>query len=289
MPVNYAKTAILLAAMTALFLAVGYALGGEAGMILAFVFAMGMNAFSYWNSDKMVLRMYGAKQVDGSTAPDFVNTVHQLARNAGLPAPKVYVIDNPQPNAFATGRNPENAAVAVTTGLLRMLTPEEIAGVMAHELAHVKNRDTLIMTVTATFAGAISMLATFAMFFGGRRNGPFGIIGLILIMILAPLAAALVQMAISRSREYQADRMAAEICGRPLWLASALEKIADGAARIDNVQAERNPATAHLFIINPLHARRMDSLFSTHPNTKNRIERLHELAGVAPQSSGPWG
>lgn len=286
---NYAKTAILLAAMTALFLTVGYSLGGEGGMILAFVVAMGMNAFSYWNSGKMVLRMYGAKQVDVSTAPDLVNTVHQLARNAGLPNPKVYVIDNPQPNAFATGRNPENAAVAATTGLLRLLTPEETAGVMAHELAHVKNRDTLIMTVTATFAGAISMLASFALFFGGRRNSPFGIIGLILIMVLAPMAAALVQMAISRSREYQADRLAAEICGRPLWLASALEKIADGAARIDNEQAERNPATAHLFIINPLHGRRMDSLFSTHPSTKNRVERLYELAGIPPARPGPWG
>ena len=285
---NYAKTAILLAAMTGLFLAVGYALGGEGGMILAFVIALGLNAFSYWNADKMILRMYGAKLVDESSAPDFVRIVRQLADNAGLPSPKVYVIDSPQPNAFATGRNPENAAVAASTGLLGMLSSEEIAGVMAHELAHVKNRDTLIMTVTATIAGAISMLANFALFFGGRRNNPLGLIGLILIMILAPLAAALVQMAISRAREYQADRMGAEICGRPLWLASALEKIAKGAARIDNVQAEKNPATAHLFIINPLHAQRMDSLFSTHPNTENRVARLYEMAGATRPTRGPW-
>ena len=283
------RTAILLAALTALFMAVGLAVGGETGMVIAFALALGMNAFAYWNADKVILRMYGARQVDERSAPDLVRTVRQLAQNAGLPMPKVFVIDSPQPNAFATGRNPENAAVAATTGLLQMLSSEEIAGVMAHELAHVRNRDTLIMTITATIAGAISMLANFAMFFGNRRDNPLGIVGLLLIMILAPLAAGLVQMAISRTREYAADKAGAEICGRPLWLASALEKIARGASRIDNAQAERNPATAHLFIINPLHAHRVDNLFSTHPNTENRVARLRAMAQSEPASSGgPW-
>ncbi len=275
---NYARTALLLAAMTALFLTIGYMLAGEAGMIIALLVALAMNGFAYWNSDKMVLRMHGARLVDESTAPDYVRMVKQLADNAGLPMPKTYIMENPQPNAFATGRNPENAAVAATTGLLDMLTPQEVAGVMAHELAHVKNRDTLIMTITATIAGAISMLANFALFFGNNRNSPLGLIGTIAIMILAPLAAMLVQTAISRAREYEADRIGAEICGRPLWLASALAKIQNGASRIDNVAAENNPATAHMFIINPLHARSIDSLFSTHPNTDERIRRLQEMA-----------
>ncbi len=275
---NYARTALLLAAMTGLFLAIGYMLAGEAGMIIALVIAIGMNGFAYWNSDKMVLRMHGARLVDESTAPDYVRMVKQLADNAGLPMPKTYIMENPQPNAFATGRNPENAAVAATTGLLKMLTPQEVAGVMAHELAHVKNRDTLIMTITATIAGAIGMLANFALFFGNNRNSPLGLIGTIAIMILAPLAAMLVQTAISRAREYEADRIGAEICGRPLWLASALAKIQNGAARIDNQVAEDNPATAHMFIINPLHARSIDSLFSTHPNTEDRIQRLQAMA-----------
>ena len=290
---NYAKTAILLAAMTGLFVAIGYALGGPTGMTVAFVIAVGMNVFAYWNSDKAVLRMYGARQVDRSSAPELVGMVESLAKNADLPMPKVYVIDSPQPNAFATGRNPENAAVAATTGIMQMLTREELAGVMAHELAHVKNRDTLIMTITATLAGAISMIANFAIFFGGNRNNPLGIVGLLLMMILAPMAAGLVQMAISRTREYQADRMGAEICGQPLWLASALEKIQHGASRIENTQAEQNPATAHLFIINPLHTQKMDSLFSTHPNTANRVQKLREMAGQMPgqrnTSAGPWG
>jgi len=292
--VNYFKTGILLAGITALFLAVGFMLGGEGGLLIALVVALGANAFAYWNSDKMVLRMYGAKQVDARTAPALYRAVEQLARRAELPMPKVYIIDNPQPNAFATGRNPDNAAVAATTGLLNSLSQEEIAGVMAHELAHVKNRDTLIMTITATLAGALSMLATFAMFFGGRgRNSPLGPLGAVLIAILAPMAAMLVQMAISRTREYQADRLGAEICGRPLWLASALEKLERGAHRIDNDAAENNPATAHMFIVNPLHARSVDNLFSTHPNMQNRIQRLREMAGQpagpAPGRARPWG
>ena len=284
---NYLKTAILLAGMTALFAGIGFMLGGPTGMLVAFVVALAMNAFAYWNSDRMVLSMYGATEIDGRSAPGLYGTVEQLAARAELPMPKVYSIDSDQPNAFATGRNPENAAVAATTGLLKILSTEEVAGVMAHELAHVKNRDTLIMTITATIAGAISMLATFAMFFGGNRNNPLGFIGTILIMILAPIAAMLVQMAISRTREYAADRAGAEICGHPLWLAGALAKLERGAQAIDNPQAEDNPATAHMFIVNPLHARAMDSLFSTHPDMQNRIERLREMAGAP--VAGPWG
>ncbi len=286
---NYLRTAILLAAMTALFLAVGFMIGGEAGMLFAFVLALGMNAFAYWNSDKLVLRMYGARQVDRGSAPALYGIVEQLADNAGLPMPKVYIIDNDQPNAFATGRNPDNAAVAATTGLLRRLSSEETAGVLAHELAHVKNRDTLTMTITATIAGAVGMLANFGLFFGGNRNNPLGIVGVLLVAILAPLAAALVQMAISRSREYEADWIGAEICGQPLWLASALEKIQAAAGKIDNQPAERNPATAHMFIINPLHAHKADSLFSTHPNTANRVARLRKMATEMGGQPRPWG
>ena len=283
---SYARTALLLAGLTGLFLAVGYMLGGEAGMAIALIVALAMNLFSYWNSDKLILRMHGARQVDRRSAPELFGLVEQLADNAGLPMPKVYIMENDQPNAFATGRNPENAAVAATTGLLRRLSTEEIAGVMAHELAHVKNRDTLIMTITATIAGAISMLANFALFFGGNRNNPLGLIGTIALMILAPMAAMLVQMAISRSREFEADRIGAEICGRPLWLASALEKLDVSAQRIDNPVAEANPATAHLFIVNPLHMRSIDSLFSTHPKMGERVRRLRQMAGAG---AGPWG
>lgn len=282
------RTGILLAGMTALFLAIGFMLGGQTGMIIAFLFALGTNAFAYWNSDKMVLRMYGAREVDARSAPGFYGIVEQLAHRAELPMPKVYIIDNPQPNAFATGRNPENAAVAATTGLLNILDHEEVAGVMAHELAHVKNRDTLIMTVTATIAGAISMIANFALFFGGNRENPLGFVGTLLLMILAPLAAMLVQMAISRTREYGADQMGGEICGRPMWLASALQKLEAGAQRVDNPVAENNPATAHMFIVNPLHMRSMDSLFSTHPKTENRVRKLRELAATT-GTAGPWG
>jgi heat shock protein HtpX len=291
----YARTALLLAALTALFLAAGFLLGGEGGMVIALVFAVATNAFAYWNADKVVLRMYGAREVGRREAPGLFGTVERLARNAGLPMPRVYVIDGEQPNAFATGRDPAHAAVAATTGLLRLLSEEEIAGVMAHELAHVRNRDTLIMTITATIAGALSMLANFALFFGNNRNNPLGIVGTILVMVLAPLAAMLVQMAISRTREYEADRIGAEICGRPLWLASALEKLETGSRRIDNRAAEDNPATAHLFIVNPLHAHSIDGLFSTHPSTRNRVERLRAMAGTPRAGAtgrparGPWG
>ena len=280
---NHLKTFMLLAALTALFVGVGFLLGGTTGMLIALAFAAAMNLFSYWNADKMVLRMYRAQPVAG-THPDpavrrYVADVEALAAGAGLPRPVITVIDNPQPNAFATGRNPDNAAVAATTGLLAMLDRDEIRGVMAHELAHVKNRDTLTMTVTATVAGAISALANFAFFFGGDRDRPGGIFGLLLIMLLAPMAAALVQMAISRSREYEADRVGAEIAGDPRALASALQKIEGHARRAHNPAAERNPATAHMFIINPLSGRGTDSLFSTHPATANRVKALMALAG----------
>lgn len=291
---NYFRTAMLLAALTALFMGLGYLIGGGGGMMIAFLVALAMNAFSYWNSDKLVLSMYGAHEVDAHSAPDLYALVAQLARNADLPMPRVYIMENEQPNAFATGRDPEHAAVAVTTGLMRRLSREELAGVIAHELGHIKNRDTLIMTITATVAGAISMLANFAFFFGGRRdNNPLGAIGTIAIVLLAPLAAMLVQMAISRTREYAADRAGAEITGHPLWLASALEKIALAVQRIPNPDAERNPASAHLFIINPLSGQGMDNLFSTHPNTENRIAALQRMAaemGERPaMSAGPWG
>ncbi|MBL8833962.1 MAG: zinc metalloprotease HtpX [Rhodospirillales bacterium] len=285
---NYAKTAILLAAMTGLFLAIGFLLGGEGGIVVAFVVAAAMNLFAYWNADKMVLSMYGAREVGPDEAPRFHRIVADLAARAGLPMPKVYLIDDPQPNAFATGRNPENAAVAATRGLLEMLDEREVAAVMAHELAHVKNRDTLTMTVTATIAGAIGMLANFAMFFGGNRErGGLGPIGTIAVMIVAPLAASLVQMAISRSREYAADRVGGEICGDPMALASALEKIAQGVAHIPSDAAERNPATAHLFIMNPLTGAGMDNLFSTHPNPANRIAALTEQAREMAVGGGP--
>jgi heat shock protein HtpX len=298
--VNYARTAIMLAAMTGLFLAIGYLLAGEAGMLMALLVAGGMNFFAYWNSDKMVLSQYGAKEVDARTAPEFVGIVKRLAGRAGLPMPRVYIMENDQPNAFATGRSPENAAVAATTGLMRMLSREELEGVMAHELAHVMNRDTLTMTITATLAGAIGMLANFAMFFGGSRNNPLGIVGVILVAILSPLAAMVVQMAISRGNEYVADRTGAEISGNPLALASALQKIEQVSLRIDNRVAEAHPETAHMFIINPLHANKRDSLFSTHPATSNRIAALQELAqssGGRPSRTvrrrrfrkGPWG
>ncbi len=283
---NWFKTSILLAGLTALFMGAGYMLAGEGGMVIALAVAVGMNVFAYWNADRLVLRMYNAREVTERTAPGFYGIVKQLANRAELPMPKVYIIENDQPNAFATGRNPENAAVAATTGLLKILSHEEIAGVMAHELAHVKNRDTLIMTITATIAGALSMLANFALFFGGNRNNPLGIVGTIAVMILAPIAAMLVQMAISRTREYGADAGGAEICGNPMWLASALQKLERGAQSVDNTVAEDNPATAHMFIVNPLHARSMDNLFSTHPNTANRVQKLREMAGAAGR---PWG
>ena len=283
---GYLRTAILMAAMTALFLGLGALLGGMGGALIALVIAVVMNAYTWWNSDRMVLKMHGARLASGQAGSALEQMVHDMAVRAGMPRPAVYIIENPQPNAFATGRNPENAAVAATTGLLQNLSREEIAAVMAHELAHIRNHDTTIMTITATFAGAISMLANFAMFFGGNRNNPLGLIGTLALMILAPLGAALVQMAISRGREYEADRVGAEICGNSLWLASALEKISGLASRIDNETAERNPATAHMFIVNPLHAHARDKLFSTPPAAENRIRALREMAGVG---SGPWG
>jgi len=304
---NYLRTAILLAGLTALFMAIGYLIGGQGGMMIALLIAAAMNLFSYWNSDKLVLSTHGAHEVDERAAPELYAIVRELAAKAGLPMPRVYLMDNPQPNAFATGRNPEHAAVAVTTGLLETLSREEVAGVLAHELAHVKNRDTLTMTITATIAGAISMLAQFGMFFGGghrENNHGLGIVGSLLMVILAPIAAMLVQMAISRTREYAADRLGAEISGHPEWLASALGKLERAAHAVPNEPAELNPATAHLFIVNPLSGARMDNLFATHPATENRIAALMELArrlgrsssrgditgsgfGSAPR--GPWG
>lgn len=313
---SYFKTALLLAGLTALFMGVGYLIGGANGALIALLVAAAMNIFTYWNSDRMVLSMYGAQEVDERSAPDLYRMVAELAGRASLPMPRVFIMDNPQPNAFATGRNPENAAVAVTTGLMNQLSREELAGVVAHELAHIKNHDTLLMTITATIAGAISMVAQFGMFFGGNRennNGP-GLIGSLALMILAPLGAMLVQMAISRTREYAADEMGARICGQPMWLASALGRIEAAAHQVPNYDAERSPATAHMFIINPLSGQGMDNLFATHPSTDNRIAALQRLAveiggspsrpasafsrstgaapwGGAPRGSGrsPWG
>src|SRR5918998_1197167 len=292
---NIMKTAMLLAALTALFGVVGYMLGGQGGMLIALGIAVVTNLFAYWNSDKLALAAHGAVEVDETTAPDLVRMVRDLSARAGVPMPRVYLIDNPQPNAFATGRNPENAAVAVTTGLLEMMSHEELAGVMAHELAHIKNRDTLIMTVSATIAGAISTIAQFGFLFGGRDGERPNPLVMLATAILAPLAAMIIQMAISRSREYVADRMGAEICGNPLWLASSLAKLEAGAAHIPNPDAERPPATPPLFIVNPLSGHGMDNLFSTHPATENRIAALQELAqimggyGAAPRRGGILG
>ena len=286
---NIVRTGLLMAALTALFLFVGFLIGGEAGMMIALLIAIGTNLFAYWNSDKALLRMYGATQVDAASAPDLVHIVGQLAEQAGVPIPKVYIVENDQPNAFATGRNPEHAAVCVTTGLLRRVSTEELAGVLAHELSHVRNRDTLTMTIVATIAGAVSMLANFAFFFGGgdRRN-PLGFVGVILVAVLAPIAAVLVQMAVSRTREFEADRMGAEISGRPLWLASALQKIERVAAVTDNPEAEAHPATAHMFIVNPLHGGMLAGLFSSHPSTEERIARLRAMAEKPSLQAGPW-
>jgi len=282
--VNGLKTLMLLSALTALFMALGYTLGGASGALIALVVAAGMNLFTFWNADKIVLKMHHAREVDGRTEPEFYGMVQQLASRAGLPMPKVYMIDSPHPNAFATGRNPENAAVAATTGLLSMLSREEIAGVMAHELGHVRNRDTLIMTMVATIAGAISMLANFGLFFrGGDGRGP-GLAGLLAVLV-APFAAMIVQMAISRTREYGADRAGGEISGNPRALASALRKIAGGAQRIPNPVADRNPAAAQLYIV-PAH---VSQLFSTHPATESRIAALEQMAmemGALPVMAG---
>jgi heat shock protein HtpX len=284
---NILRTAMLLAFMTALFMAVGYLIGGSGGMMIAFLIAAGMNFFGYWNADKMVLRMHHAVEVDERNAPEYYGIVRDLSARAGLPMPKTYLIQNPQPNAFATGRNPQNAAVAATTGLLERLSYEEVAGVMAHELAHVQNRDTLTMTITATLAGAISMLGNFAFFFGGNRenNNPLGFIGVLIAMIVAPFAAMLVQMAVSRTREYSADRASAEITGRPDWLIAALTKLDRGARTIPNPAVARNPAMASLYIVNPLAG--MKSLFATHPATEDRSAALRGMAGAFDASAMP--
>jgi heat shock protein HtpX len=286
---GYARTALLLAGLTGLFLACGWLIGGQTGMLFAFGLAMVMNLGSYWYSDQLVLRMYGARPVEGT---DLNAIVAELAARGGMPVPKVYLIDSDQPNAFATGRNPQHAAVAATSGLMRRLDRDEVRAVLAHELGHVRNRDSLTMTITAVLAGAIGMLAQ-SLFFvgalGGRddRNAPLGGIGALLVMILAPLAAMLVQMAISRSREYEADRAGAELAGAPRALASALHKISNAAAEIPNPRAQQNPASAHLFIINPLHGTGADNLFSTHPSTENRIARLIAMEGTAGGSTSP--
>lgn len=279
---NGLKTLLLLSALTALLMALGYTFGGAQGAVIAFVVAAGMNIFSYWNSDKIVLKMHDAREVNATSAPDFYNMVAELAERAGLPMPKVYIIDSPHPNAFATGRDPEHAAVAATTGLLNMLTRDEVAGVMAHELGHVKNRDTLVMTVVATVAGAISMLANFGMFFRGSDNRG-NALATILAVIVAPIAAMIVQMAISRTREFGADKAGAEISGKPMALASALAKISRGAQAIPNPVSEQMPAAAQLYIV-PTH---VSEMFSTHPATERRIEALQDLAsemGAIPQS-----
>lgn len=277
---NWFKTALLMAGIMALFGAVGASLGGAQGMLIALVLGGAMNFFSYWFSDKMVLKMYNAKEVDEFSAPQFYNMVRELAQKAQMPMPKVYIIDEAQPNAFATGRNPENAAVAATTGILRMLSAREIRGVMAHELAHVKNRDILISTISATMAGAISMLANFAMFFGGRdsEGRPANPVVSILVMILAPLAATVIQMAISRAREYEADRGGAEISGDPNALADALEKISAYARGIPMATAEAHPETAQMMIMNPLSGGGLRGLFSTHPPSEERVARLRAMA-----------
>ncbi|RMF13820.1 MAG: zinc metalloprotease HtpX [Alphaproteobacteria bacterium] len=302
---GYLKTTLLLAAMTGLFLAVGWLLGGTTGMVMALIFAGAMNLWAWWNSDQLVLRMYGAHPADPVRDARLLRIVRQLAARAGLPMPAVHVIEIAQPNAFATGRDPEHAAVAATRGLIEALDDDELAGVIAHELGHIHNRDTLVMTLTALLAGAISMLANFALFFGGNRNNPLGIFGVILVMIFAPLAAMLVQMAISRTREFSADEFGARLSGRPLALASALAKIEAMARRAPNPAAERNPASAHLFIVNPLSGHGVDSLFRTHPPTEARIARLEDLArelggphsrpagpsvsATVSRRRGPWG
>ena len=277
---NWVKTAMLMAAITALFVVIGGMIGGSKGMMLALLVALGMNFFSYWFSDKLVLKMYNAQEVDEASAPQFYRMVRELATRAQLPMPKVYLIDEDAPNAFATGRNPEHAAVAATTGILRVLSERELRGVMAHELAHVKHRDILISTVSATMAGAISALANFAMFFGGRdsdgrRSNP---IASIAVAMLAPMAGALIQMAISRAREFEADRGGAQISGDPQALASALEKIHAYAAGVPFPTAEQHPATAQMMIMNPLAGGGISKLFSTHPATEERVARLMEMA-----------
>ena len=298
-----AKVFLLMAAMTALVMALGWMMGGQGGVIIAFLIAGGMNFFGYWNSDKMVLRQQGAVELSPRQGAEIHAMTARLAERAGLPMPKLYLLPTEQPNAFATGRNPDNAAVAVTQGLVNTLTADELAGVIAHELAHIKHRDTLTMTITATMAGAIAMMGNMMIF--TRRDDRGGMLGSLAAMILAPLAATMVQMAVSRAREYEADKTGAQICGQPRALASALQRIATAAGRTVNMPAEQNPAAASMFIINPLAGLRMDKLFTTHPPTEERIARLMAMQqGSAPVSepasrtriprsgpsrrSGPW-
>lgn len=296
-----ARTYLLMAGMTAFFGVIGWLIAGSGGMIMALIFAAGTNFFAYWNSDKMVLRMHNARAVDRQEAPKLYAMTDRLVKNADMPMPKLYIMDNDQPNAFATGRNPEHGVVAVTTGLLNVLSDDEVEGVIAHELSHIKNRDSLIMTITATIGGTISTLANMSMWMGSSRDNRLGHIGTIAVLIIAPMAAMVVKTAISRTREYAADRSGAEMSGNPLALASALKKIERMASNIDNIPAERSPASSHMFIINPLHVRSIDNLFSTHPNTKNRVAKLEALAGDNTNISGsrqdepisvnanPWG
>ena len=282
---NLLKTAVLMAAITALFMLIGAYVGGRQGMVLALLVAIGLNFFSYWFSDKLVLKMYNAREVDETSAPQFYRMVAELAQRGGLPMPRVYVIDEAAPNAFATGRNPEHAAVAATTGIMQVLSASELRGVMAHELTHVAHRDILISTISATMAGAISMLANFAVFFGGRdsEGRPANPIAGIAVALLAPLAASLIQLAISRAREFEADRGGAELSGDPRSLASALEKIQAYAQGTPLIAAERNPQTAQMMIVNPLHGGAVASLFSTHPSTEERVARLRAMAGAMPR------
>jgi heat shock protein HtpX len=303
---NFMRTAVLLAALTAFFLVVGYLLGGRSGLVTALVVAILMNIFAYWNSDQMVLRMSNAREIGPQDAPELWGIVQQLTQHAGLPMPRVYIAEEDQPNAFATGRSPEHAAVCVNTGLLRMLSHEEVMGVLSHELSHVRNRDTLTMTITATLSGAIGMLASFGGWFGGGRdaNGNRIVSPAVAFaaMFLAPLGASIVQMAISRSREFEADRSGAELTGHPLWLASALRKLEMGTRQIPNANADAHPAMAHLYIANPLSGGGLSNLFSTHPPMEERIARLEAMAGAmagqplgamqaarAAAPSSPWG
>jgi heat shock protein HtpX len=298
---NLLRTGFLIAALTALFMGAGWLIGGADGMLIALLIGAATNLFAYWNADRVVLAAYGARPIARAEAPKLFDDVAELAQRAGIPMPRLYLIDSAQPNAFATGRDPAHAAVAVTRGLLGALDEAEIAAVIGHELSHVVHRDTLTMTIAATIAGAIGMLANFAFFLGPRddeRDAPLGMFGALLVAILAPVAALLVQMAISRTREYEADRRGAEISGDPQSLASALRKIEMLARRTMVPDAERNPATAHLFIVNPLHGASLASLFATHPATEERVRRLEAMAaarglgGGGPWDTaprGPWG
>ncbi len=290
---NLLRTGLLIAALTALFMGAGWLIGGAEGMLIALLIGAATNLFAYWNADRVVLAAYGARPIARAEAPQLFDDVAKLAQRAGIPMPRLYLIDSAQPNAFATGRNPAHAAVAVTRGLLGALDEAEVAAVIGHELSHVVHRDTLTMTIAATIAGAIGMLANFAFFLGPRddeRDAPLGMVGALLVAILAPVAALLVQMAISRTREYEADRRGAEISGDPQSLASALRKIEVLARRTMVPDAERNPATAHLFIVNPLHGASLASLFATHPATEERVRRLEAMAAARGLGGGgPWG